>query len=114
VRDWIGIERKETLDVRGLPVPTPFSIRGLVDTDARIAAIQRDRGQALSLPIHDWITLKTSVVGDEERGTPVHELRMTFGPINAPEPPKWRAILPTGVTIKFEIQSKNQSVGGSR
>jgi hypothetical protein len=99
VRTWIGIEHKEVLDARRLPVPPPFSIRGLVDTGARITAIQRALAYGLGLPIHDWITLKSSVLGNEERRVPVYELRMTFGSIEAPDPPRWRMILAAGVTV---------------
>ena len=48
---------------------------------ARITAIPRVWAEAMDLPIHDWIMLKSSVLGDEERRVPVYELRMTFGPI---------------------------------
>jgi hypothetical protein len=99
VRAWIGFAHKEVLDARGLPVPPPFSIRGLVDTGARMTAIQRVWAQAMGLPIHDWITLKSSVLGDEERRVPVYELRMTFGSIEAPDPPRWRKILAAGVSV---------------
>jgi hypothetical protein len=66
VRIWIGTERKGALDALGLPVPPPSSIRGLVDTGARMTAIQRAWVQAMGLPVHDWISLKSSVLGDEE------------------------------------------------
>ena len=71
VRAWIGSEHKEVLDAHGLPVPPPFAIRGLVDTGARMTAVQRDWVHAMGLPIHGWITLKSSVLGDEERRAPV-------------------------------------------
>ena len=64
-----------------------------------MTAIQRDWVHAMGLPIHGWITLKSSVLGDEERRAPVYELRMTFGSIEAPDPPKWRTILAAGVTV---------------
>jgi hypothetical protein len=30
---------------------------------------------------------------------PVYQLRMTFGPIEAPDRPKWRTIVAAGVTV---------------
>ena len=99
VRIWIGTEHRMMLDARRLLVPPPFSIRGLVDTGARMTAIQRAWAKAMDLPVHDWITLKCSVLGDEERQAPVYQLRMTFGPIEAPDPPKWRTVLAAGVTV---------------
>jgi hypothetical protein len=39
------------------------------------------------------------VLGNEERLAPVYQLRMTFGPIEALDPPKWRTILAAGVTV---------------
>ena len=39
----------------------------------------------------------SSALGGEERPTPVYEVRMTFGSIEAPGPPKWRTILVVGV-----------------
>jgi hypothetical protein len=64
-----------------------------------MTAIQRAWVQAMGLPVHDWISLKSSVLGDEERQAPVYQLRMTFGPVEALDPPKWRAILAVGVTV---------------
>jgi hypothetical protein len=39
VRPWIGIEQKKALKALRLPVPPLLSIRGLVDTGARMTAI---------------------------------------------------------------------------
>jgi hypothetical protein len=99
VRTCISVEHKKALDALRLPVPAPFSIGALVDTGAQITAIQRALADGMGLPIHDWITLKSSVLGNEERRVPVYSLRMTFGPIEAPDPPKWRMILAAGVTV---------------
>jgi len=41
VTGWIGAEHEDALRSRRLPRPNPFSIRGLIDTGARITAIQR-------------------------------------------------------------------------
>jgi len=99
VRTWIATEHEEALDARGLPVPPPFSIRGLVDTGARMTAIQQALAKGMGLPVHDWITLKSSVLGDEEREAPVYQIRMTFGAIDAPDHPRWRTILAVGVSV---------------
>jgi hypothetical protein len=99
VRVWIGPEQKEALDARGSPVAPPFSVRGLVDTGARMTAIQRGLAQGMGLPVHDWIWLRSSVLGEEQREAPVYRLQMTFGPINAPELPHWRVIMAVGVSV---------------
>jgi hypothetical protein len=99
VRTWISAEHKRSLDALRLPVPAPFSMSALVDTGARITAIQRALADGMGLPVHDWIILKSSVLGDEERRVRVYALRMTFGPIEAPDPPKWRAILAAAVAV---------------
>ena len=52
-----------------------------------MTAIQRVWAQAMGLPIHDWIMLKSSVLGDEERRVPVYEMRITFGSIECPTRP---------------------------
>ena len=36
--------------------------------------------------------------GDEEREAPVYQVRMTFGALDAPDPPKWQTILTVGAT----------------
>jgi len=99
VRTWIGTEYKDVLDAGGLTVPPPFSIRGLIDTGARMTAIQRALVEGMGLPVHNWIALKSSVLGDEERQAPVYRIRITFGPIEAPDPPRWRTIFAVGVNV---------------
>jgi hypothetical protein len=99
VRIWIGTERNGALDTLGLPVPPPSSIRGLVDTAARMTAIQRAWVQAMGLPVLDRISLMSSVVGAEERQAPVYELQMTFGLVEAPDAAKRRTILAVGVAV---------------
>jgi hypothetical protein len=51
----------------------------------------------MGLSVHNWVSLRSSVLGDEERQAPVYELQMTFGLVEAPDPTKWRTILAVGV-----------------
>jgi hypothetical protein len=99
VRIWIGTERKGPLDALGLPVPPLLSIRGLVDTGNRLTAIQRVWVHAMGLPVLDWISRMSSMVGAEERQAPAYQVRMTLGPIEAPDSPRWWTILAVGVTV---------------
>jgi hypothetical protein len=53
----------------------------------------------MGLPVQDWVSLRTSVLCDEERQALVYELQMTFGLVEAPDPAKWRTILAVGVAV---------------
>jgi hypothetical protein len=99
VRTWIGIDQEDALDAKGMKIPPVVSLRALVDTGARLTAIQRAWAEAIGLPRHDWVMLKSSVLGHEERHAPVYQLRMTFGALEAPDAPKWRNILVAGVNV---------------
>jgi len=99
VRIWIGPEHKEALKARGLQAPRPLSVPGLLDTGAQMTAIQQALAQGIGLPVQDWVRLRSSVLGAEERDAPVYLMRMTFGTIEAPDPPKWRIISSVGVTV---------------
>ncbi len=92
VRIWIGLEHKEALKARGLQAPRPLSVPRLLDTGAQMTAIQQALAQGIGLPVHDWVRLRSSVLGAEERDAPVYLMRMTFGRIEAPDPPKWRIV----------------------
>ena len=41
----------------------------------------------------------SSVLGGEARSLPIYPVRMTFGPLGAPDPPRWRAIDAIGVDV---------------
>ncbi len=69
----------------------PCRYRGS-STRAQMTAIQQALAQGIGLPVHDWVRLRSSVLGAEERDAPVYLMRMTFGPIEAPDPPKWRIV----------------------
>jgi hypothetical protein len=99
VRIWIGPEHEEALATGGLPVPPAYSVAGLLDTGAQMTAIQRVLAEGMGLPVHDWVKLRSSVHGADEREAPVYSLRMTFGPLDAPDPPKWRVIRAVGVAV---------------
>jgi hypothetical protein len=53
----------------------------------------------MGLSVHNWVSPRSSVLGDEERQAPVYELQMTFGLVEAPDPTKWRTILAVGVAV---------------
>lgn len=78
---------------------TPFWIAGLLDTGAQRTAIQRDLAEGMGLPVHDWVSLRSSVLGVESREAPVYRLRMTFGSPGTPDPPRWRLVEAVGVTV---------------
>jgi len=99
VRLWIGPEFERTVVSRRLPVPTPLSVLGLIDTGAERTAIPVTVAQGMGLPIHNWQRLKSSVLGDEERDAPVYRVRMTFGSIESTDQPKWRTIDAVGVNV---------------
>jgi hypothetical protein len=98
VRLWISPEQRDVLISSGRPVPPPLSAAGLVDTGARWTAISRTLAKGMGLKVGDMKKLRSSVFGDEERAAPVYQVRMTFGSLDAPDPPKWRTILVVGVT----------------
>ena len=93
VRIWIGPEHEEALASGGLPVFPACSAAGLLDTGAQMTAIQQVLAERMSLPIHDWVKLRSSVLGTGEREAPVYSLRMTFGSLGAHDPPKKSAYL---------------------
>jgi Aspartyl protease len=99
VRIWIGPELEQALRARGLQAPRPFSVPGLLDTGAQMSAIQQDLTQAMGLLVHDWVGMRSSVLGEEVRDAPVYLTRMTFGSIEAPDSPKWRIVGAVGVTV---------------
>jgi hypothetical protein len=99
VRIWIGREQEEALRARGLRVHPPMSVPGLLDTGAERTAIQQVLAKGMGLPVHDWVGIRSSVLGAEERDAPVYLMRMTFGSIEAPDPPRWRITSPVGVTM---------------
>ena len=95
----IGAEHEEALVSRGLSVASPCSVPGLVDTGARVTAINLALARSLSLPVHDWQALRSSVLGEEDREAPIYVVRMTFGPIDSQDRPRWRTIRAAGVTV---------------
>ena len=99
VRIWIGPEHEEALASGGFPVLPAFTVAGLLDTGAQMTAIQRVLAEGMRLPVHDWVKLRSSVLGADEREAPVYSLRMTFGSLEAPDPPKWRIIRAVGVAV---------------
>jgi hypothetical protein len=99
VRVGIGPEYEAALASAGLPVPAVFSVAGLLDTGAQRTAIQKGLAVGMRLPVHDWVKIRSSALGTEGRDAPVYSLRMTFGPLDAPDSPKWRVIHAVGVSV---------------
>ncbi len=106
VRIWIGPEHEEALKLRGYQTPRPLSVSGLLDTGAQMTAIQQVLAQGMGLPVHDWVGLRSSVLGAEERDAPIYLMRMTFGSIENPNPPKWRIIGSVGVGVRQSLEQK--------
>lgn len=99
LRLWIGPAAVDDFVAGGAVVPPPFSVQGLVDTGAELTAIQRSLATWMGIPVRSSLGLRSSVLGREEREAPVYEVRMTFGPLESPEPPKWRTLLVVGVDV---------------
>ena len=99
VRMTIGPEHEEARASVGLPVLPAFSVAGLLDTGAQRTAIQQVLAEGMGLPVHDWVTLRSSVLGTDEREAPVYVLRMTFGALGSSDPPKWRIVHAVGVSV---------------
>ena len=99
VRLWLPADDVGLLKAGGLPVPAPCSVPALVDTGAEMTALHRPLADWLGAPVQDLVKLGSSVLGREEREVPVYLVRVTFGAIEAPDPPKWRTILVAGVDV---------------
>jgi hypothetical protein len=99
VRLWVVPEDAAKLAAAGLPIPRPVSVLGLVDTGAEVTAIQRSLAEWMGLAVSGVLEARSSVLGDEARVVDVYRIQMTFGPVEAPDPPKWRTISPVGVSI---------------
>ena len=98
VRVWIGPEQEDVLISGARRVPRPLSVAGLVDTGAQWTAIPRALADGIGLSVSDWKKLRSSAFGEEEREAPVYQVRMTFGSLGVPDPPRRRTILAVGVT----------------
>jgi hypothetical protein len=99
LRLWIALAEAESLRAGGVAVPSSFSVTGLVDTGAKQTAIQRSIATWMGIPTISLLRLTSSVLGAEEREAPAYQVRMTFGPLEAPDPPKWRTLLVAGVDV---------------
>jgi hypothetical protein len=99
VRLWVVPEDAAKLAAAGLPIPQPISVTGLVDTGAQVTAIQRSLAEWMGIPVFSVLEARSSVLGDEARVVDVYRIRMTFGPLEAPDPPKWRTINAVGVSV---------------
>jgi hypothetical protein len=98
-RLWVVPEDAAKLAAAGLPIPRPFSVPGLVDTGAQVTAIQRSLAEWMGVPVFSVLEARSSVLGDEARVVDVYRIQMTFGPLEAPDPPKWRTIDAIGVSV---------------
>lgn len=99
LRLWIGPEDADALKAAGRPIPHSCSVPALLDTGAEMTAIHRPLADWLSATAQDWIPLRSSVLGAGEREAPVYVVRATFGPLEAPDPPRWRTLLVAGVDV---------------
>jgi hypothetical protein len=99
VRLWVVPQDAVDMAVAGLPVPRPISVPGLVDTGAEVTAIQRSLAEWMGVPVFSFLEARSSVLGDEARIVAVYRIQMTFGPLEAPDPPKWRTISAVGVSV---------------
>ena len=72
---------------------------GLVDTGAEITAIQRSLAEWMGIPILRFLDARSSVLGDGSREVAVYRIQMTFGSIEAPDPPKWQTLDVIGVNV---------------
>ena len=98
VRLRVGPEQADAR-ATGRTVPPPISVLGLVDTGAEVSAIQRSLAEWLGVPVSRFLETRSSVLGDESRLAAVYRIQMTFGPIEAPDPPKWRTTDVVGVKV---------------
>jgi hypothetical protein len=99
VRLWVRREDAANFAAAGLPVPRPFSVPGLVDTGAQVTAIQQSLAEWMGVSVAGVLEARSSVLGNEARTAPVYRIQMTFGPLEAPAPPKWRTIDAVGVHV---------------
>ncbi len=101
VRLQVGDEDAERLVADGSPIPPRCCVAGLVDTGAERTAIERSLLDWLGLSACGSVDLSSSVLGYEVRKAKVYRVQMTFGSLEAPNPPKWRTISAVGVTLVF-------------
>jgi hypothetical protein len=99
VRLSVGPENAAKLAAAGLPIPRPISVPGLVDTGAEVTAIQLSLAEWMGVPVWSLLETRSSVLGHEARLAAVYRIQMTFGPLEAPDPPKWRTIGAVGVSV---------------
>lgn len=98
VRLWVGLEQADARGSGGR-VPPPCSVPGLIDPGAEVTAIQRSVVDWIGVPVSHFVDARSSVLGDESRVVPVYRIRMTFGALEAPDPPRWRIIEAVGVNV---------------
>lgn len=99
LRLWIGPEDADALKAAGRALPSPCSVPALLDTGAEMTAIHRPLAEWLGSAVQDLIGLRSSVLGEGEREAPTYIVRATFGPLESPDPPKWRTLLVAGVDV---------------
>jgi hypothetical protein len=95
----VGPEDAADLVAAGRAVPPSFSVLGLVDTGAEITAIQGSLADWMGIPVSGSLEASSSVLGDETRVANVYRIQMTFGPLEAPDPPRWRTVHAVGVKV---------------
>ena len=88
----ISAEVAKSRVAAGLPVPAPFSVPGLIDTGAKVTAIQMSIVAWMGILSFGEMEATSSLLGGEARMVPIFPLRMTFGSLGDGPPPRWRAI----------------------
>jgi hypothetical protein len=92
-------EDERLMAAAGLPIPPPFAVRGLVDTGAKVTAIQKSIIAWMGAPCAGFMEATSSVLGSESRTVPIVALRIALGPLGDPGMPHWRPIRAAGVEI---------------
>jgi hypothetical protein len=96
---WIAAELGVSWAATGSAIPEPFVVSGLVDTGARVTAIEASIVAWMGIPSIGVMEASTSLLGGEARSVPIFPLRMTFGPLEEGPAPRWRAIDAVAVKI---------------
>ena len=99
MRIWFSTQDAKTLVAGGGTLRPPYSVSGLVDTGAKVTAIQRSIINWMGIPSIGFMDATSSMLGGEVRTVPIYPVRMTFGPLGASDTPKWRTINAVGVDV---------------
>jgi hypothetical protein len=99
MRIWLSATDAKTLVAGGGVLTPPFSVSGLVDTGAKVTAIQRSIIAWMGIPSIGFTEASSSLLGGEVRTVPIYPVRMTFGSLADADTPRWRTIHAIGVDV---------------